>query len=106
MAADPVEDFANQLSERYRLHFDAALDRTRIGVDESRLRRVWETSFLSSHDFADEVAAYAKLPRAGYAELKQASPLVARFSRRFLRQTFAFPYAGPDGTARLAVADP
>ena len=106
MAADPIDDFANQLSERYRLHFDAALDRTRIGADESRLRRVWETSFLSSHDFADEVAAYARLPRVAYSEMKQASPLVAKFSRRFLRQTFAFPFAGPDGRARLAVADP
>jgi len=106
MAADPIEDFANQLSERYRLHFDAALDRSRIGAEESLLRRIWETSFLNSHDFADEVAAFTRLGRVTYAELKQASPLVAKFSRRFLRQTFAFPFSDGDGRAWLAVADP
>jgi len=106
MAADPIEDFANQLSERYRLHFDAALDRSRTGADESRLRRVWETSFLSSHDFADEVAAFARLARASYADLKQGEPLVEKFSRRFLRQTFVFPFADGEGRAWLAVADP
>ena len=106
MAADPIEDFANQLSERYRLHFDAALDRSRTGAEESRLRRVWETSFLNSHDFADEVAAFARLARAGHAELKQGEPLVGKFSRRFLRQTFVFPFADGEGRAWLAVADP
>ena len=106
MAADPIEDFANQLSERYRLHFDAALDRSRTGAEESRLRRVWETSFLSSHDFADEVAGFARLARASYAELKQGEPLVDKFSRRFLRQTFVFPFADGEGRAWLAVADP
>ena len=106
MAADPIEDFASQLSERYRLHFDAALDRSRIGAEESRLRRVWETSFLSSHDFADEVAAFARLPRASYADLQQAEPLVAKFSRRFLRQTLAFPFEDAQGRIWLALADP
>ncbi|MFT4098049.1 MAG: GspE/PulE family protein [Rhodoblastus sp.] len=106
MAADPVDDFARELSERYRLHFDAALDRSRIGADESRLRRVWETSFLSSHDFADEVAAFARLERIAYAQMKAAEPLVSRFSRRFLRQTFAYPFADAGGRMRLAVADP
>jgi general secretion pathway protein E len=106
MAADPIEDFANQLSERYRLHFDAALDRSRTGAEESRLRRVWETSFLNSHDFADEVATFARLARASHAELKQGEPLVGKFSRRFLRQTFVFPFADGEGRAWLAVADP
>ncbi|HMN72278.1 MAG TPA: GspE/PulE family protein [Rhodoblastus sp.] len=106
MAADPVDDFARELSERYRLHFDAALDRSRIGADESRLRRVWETSFLNSHDFADEVAAFARLDRIAYAQMKLAEPLVAKFSRRFLRQTFAYPFADAEGRMWLAVADP
>ncbi len=101
MAADPVDDFARELSERYRLHFDAALDRSRVGGDESRLRRVWETSFLSSHDFADEVAAFARLDRIAYAQMKEAEPLVSSFSRRFLRQTFVFPFADGAGP-RLA----
>ena len=60
---------------------------------------------MSANDFADEVARFYRLPRVTLPQLISASPLVARFSRRFLRETMVFPY-GADGDFRLAVADP
>src|SRR5262249_23323654 len=73
---------------------------------EAKLRDLWEKSELSANDFADEVAQFYELPRLGLPELVAASAAVARFSRRFLRETMVFPYHAPGGGHRLVVADP
>ena len=39
-------------------------------------------------------------------QLIAATPLAAKFSRRFLRETLVFPYQHADGTPRLVLADP
>ena len=70
------------------------------------LRRLWELTDLSANDFADEVARFHSLPRLNLAELMEASALVGRFSRRFLREMVIFPYETADGKFQLAVADP
>jgi general secretion pathway protein E len=70
------------------------------------MRRVWEASELSAGDFAEEVARFYGLTRLTLPELIAATPLIARFSPRFLREMSLFPYEGADGTRRLALADP
>src|SRR5580698_4840209 len=54
------------------------------------LRRLWEASGLSAHEFADEAAAFFKLPRIGLAEILASKSLALRFSRRFLSEASAF----------------
>jgi len=61
---------------------------------------------LSANDFADEVAGFYRLPRASLPQLFAGPALVAKFSRRFLRETLVFPYQAPDGRPRLVLADP
>jgi general secretion pathway protein E len=70
------------------------------------LRRLWEASGLSAHEFADEAAAFFKLPRIGLAEILASKSLATRFSRRFLGEASAFPFETADGGLRLAMADP
>ncbi len=70
------------------------------------LRRLWETSGLSAQEFADETAAFFKLPRIGLAEILASKSLAPRFSRRFLREASAFPFETAEGGLRLAMADP
>src|SRR5204862_7298953 len=45
-------------------------------------------------------------PRLTLPDLIAATPLAAKFSRRFLRETLVFPYQHADGRPRLVVADP
>src|SRR5690242_18210422 len=52
----------------------------------------WEASELSPSDFADEVARLFRLPRIALPDLLAAEPLTRHFSRRFLRETMAFPF--------------
>ena len=70
------------------------------------LRKLWEQSDLPATEFADEVARFYQLPRIHLPQLMAASPLLGQFSRRFLRDTLAFPYRSTDGEIRLAIADP
>jgi general secretion pathway protein E len=73
---------------------------------EQSLRKLWEASELSASDFADEVARFFRLTRTTLPELIAATPLVHRFSRRFLREMTIFPYQSAGGWAMLAIADP
>ena len=70
------------------------------------LRRMWELTDLSANDFADEVAGFYGIPRMHLEQLLEASPLVGRFSRRFLREMMVFPFEVAPGNIHLAVADP
>jgi general secretion pathway protein E len=75
-------------------------------TDDKTLRDLYEASDLSANDFAEEVAAFYRLPRIGLPQLVTAPPLTAKFSRRFLRETLVFPYQGAGGSCRLVLADP
>src|SRR6476619_4297657 len=108
MTTNVLDEFAKYLTER---HINAAallgkLNSTgRRGADKT-LRDLYEASDLSAKDFAEEVAAFYRLPRIALPQLVAAQPLTARFSRRFLRETLVFPYQGAGGSCRLVLADP
>jgi len=102
------EDFAKYLVSKNYIAGDliAKLDLPNSQNAGQTLRRLWELTDLSASDFADEIARFHGMPRLGLAQLMEASPLVGRFSRRFLREMLVFPYATADGRYQLAVADP
>jgi general secretion pathway protein E len=108
MDAEAGADFAGYLLASGHLAGDAggraASAEPRDG--QSALRKLWEQTELSAHEFADEVARFYDLPRSGLPQLMAGAALVKQFSRRFLREMTAFPYRSADGHLRLAVADP
>lgn len=73
---------------------------------EHRPAKLWELADLSANQFADEAARFHGLERVALPEMMSATPLVASFSQRFLRETTVFPHQTSDGRAVLAVADP
>jgi general secretion pathway protein E len=108
MTTSIVDEFVNYLTSR---HFNAAsllakLNSTPRRNGDKTLRDLWEASDLSANDFASEVAAFFRLPRVTLPQLIAATPLTAKFSRRFLRETLVFPYQHADGRPRLVLADP
>jgi general secretion pathway protein E len=107
MANEILAEFARYLLAKYPVPGDlsAKLGSAANGQDEPKLRDLWELTELSANDFADEVARFYRLPRLSLPELLAAQSVVARFSRRFLRETMVFPYQGADGF-RLVLADP
>ena len=108
MTTNIIDEFVNYLSSR---HFNAGNLLSKLNSvprrgGEKTLRDLWEVSDLSANDFAAEVATFYRLPRMLLPELIAAAPLVAKFSRRFLRETLVFPYQHADGRPRLVLADP
>jgi general secretion pathway protein E len=108
MSANIIDEFVEYLSSR---HFGSGnllskLNSTGRRGHEKTLRDLWEVSDLSANDFASEVASFYSLPRLTLPQLIAATPLAAKFSRRFLRETLVFPYQHTDGRPRLVVADP
>src|SRR5882672_1174413 len=106
MAANAVDDFAKYLVSKNYIAggLISKLDLP-SGVGQA-VRRLWELTDLSANDFADEVARFYGVRRISLAELMDAAPLVAQFSRRFLREMTVFPFAAGGGAFGLAVADP
>jgi general secretion pathway protein E len=70
------------------------------------LRQLWETSDISAHDFADEVAAFFQLRRLTLPQLMAANSLTGRFAQRFLREAAIFPFESAKDRFGLAVGDP
>ena len=108
MTTNIIDEFVEYLSSR---HFNAGNLLSKLGASgrrsgEKTLRDLWEVSDLSANDFATEVASFYSLPRATLPQLIAATPLTAKFSRRFLRETLVFPYQHADGKPRLVLADP
>ena len=68
--------------------------------------KIWETTDLSASEFADEAARFYDYERVTLEDMLSATPLVASFSPRFLRETFVFPYQTADHDIVLAIADP
>ena len=105
MSANIIDEFVEYLSSR---HFGAGnllskLNSTGRRGSEKTLRDLWEASDLSANDFAGEVASFYSLPRLTLPQLIAATPLAAKFSRRFLRETLVFPYQHADGRPRLSL---
>ncbi|WP_409187955.1 GspE/PulE family protein [Bradyrhizobium sp. RDM4] len=103
-----ADSFRQHLVEKYALP-----PRTHARVEKSGspaltrlLREFWEATDLSAADFADEVSDYFALPRLSLPQLLTTTPRLEGFSRRFLRESTIFPFAGSNGAFRLAVADP
>src|ERR1043165_8441157 len=108
MTTNVVDEFANYLTERH-INAAALLAKLNSGgrpADDKTLRDLYEASDLSANDFAEEVAAFYRLPRIALPQLVSAQPPTVRFSRRFLPETLVFPYQGAGGRCRLVVADP
>src|SRR4051812_31910997 len=108
MTPNIIDQFVEYLSSR---HFVAGnllskLNSTGRRGGERTLRDLWEVSDLSANDFATEVASFYAMPRVTLPQLIAATPLTAKFSRRFLRETLVFPYQHADGRPRVVLADP
>jgi len=103
-----IPDFAEHLLER------GLIDQTRLtafsftdSLDSgSTLRRLWKSTDLSSHEFANEVAAFFGLRKLTLVELAELRSLADRFTPRFLREASLFPFEMEDGTFALAAGDP
>jgi general secretion pathway protein E len=108
MSVNMSEEFAKYLVSKNYIAGDliSKLELPNAQNAGQTLRRLWELTDLSANDFADEVARFHAIPRMNLAELMEASALVGRFSRRFLREMVVFPYETADGQFQLAVADP
>ncbi len=100
-------EFADHLLGKSHIpeNVDARAD-TLAADGQSELRKLWERAELPANEFADEVAVFYQLPRVHLPQLLSASALVQSFSRRFLRETEAFPYRDERGGLHLAIADP
>src|SRR3984957_10896553 len=113
--ARPERQMASDLSSRFVEYLRQSKHLTTVdgrgdaaGQDGSDRRRakLWELTNLSANEFADEAARFHQLDRVSLQDMIAASPLVASFSQRFLREMVVFPYQSSDGGATLAVADP
>jgi general secretion pathway protein E len=108
MSVNMSEEFAKYLVSKNYIAGDliSKLDLPNAQNSGQTLRRLWELTDLSANDFADEVSKFHVISRMNLAELMEASALVGRFSRRFLREMVVFPFETADGQFHLAVADP
>ena len=105
---DHIADFTDQLLER------GLVDQTKLKAYSSgdtldsnyTLRRLWKSTELSSHEFANEVAAFFGLRKLTLIELSELRSLADRFAPRFLREASIFPFETVDGTFALAAGDP
>ena len=90
--------------------FRSALDRPALARTISAGREnyydLWENSALPGSELADAIAAFHNLPRAQIERIQYQADLFDGLSRRFLRDSWIFPFTGDDGGAALAVADP
>jgi general secretion pathway protein E len=107
MATDLSSQFVEYLRRSRRLAVvDARDGATGKGDSDFGQAKLWELADLPPGEFADEAARFHGLERVTLQDMMTATPLVASFSSRFLREMVVFPYRSADGTTVLAVADP
>src|SRR5215468_3762146 len=107
MATDLSSQFVEYLRRNKRLPaVDARDDKAGQGGSDLRQAKLWELADLSAGEFADEAARFHGLARVTLQDMMSATPLVASFSQRFLRETVVFPFRSTDDRVVLAVADP
>ena len=85
---------------------DARASADRAAPARAALKQIWQSGELSAHDLADEAALAHALPRLQLPDLLAAQAAVARFTPRFLRDKFVFPFVDASGAPHLAVGDP
>ena len=78
----------------------------RSTLQSAALGKLWEVTNLSASEFADEVARFYNYDRVALQDMLSATPLVAAFSERFLRETLVFPYQEAEQGIVLVIADP
>jgi general secretion pathway protein E len=105
MTSDESVRFVEHLHRNNHL-ITAAGDGAEQGGPDRGRSKLWELTNLSAAEFADEAARFHGLERIALQDILSAAPLVASFSRRFLREVMVFPYQSAEGPAALAVADP
>jgi general secretion pathway protein E len=105
MITEASSPFVEHLRQHHHLTKTAG-DNAEPGGADHRQGKLWEMTTLSPADFADEAARFHGLPRITLQDMLAASPLVATFSQRFLREVLVFPHRSGDGHAVLAIADP
>ena len=105
---DDAAGFAGALLERGLI--DQVRFKEFVSIDSfdrhSPLRRLWASTDLSSHEFANEVAAFFGLRKLTLPELAELRSLADRFAARFLRESSMFPFERVDGTFAVAAGDP
>jgi general secretion pathway protein E len=103
-----VPAFTSYLAEKELLDpIKLALFRSDKPLDSnSLLKQLWRSTSLSSHEFANEVAAFFGLRRLTLLQLMEFRSLADRFAPRFLRDASIFPFETRDGTFSLAAGDP
>jgi general secretion pathway protein E len=107
MASDLSSQFVEYLRQSKHLTaVDGGADAAGRNGSEHRRAKLWELADLTASEFADEAARFHGLERVALQEMISATPLVASFSPRFLREMLVFPYQSSDGLATLAIADP
>ncbi len=82
----------------------AALNRN-LSSGRNGYADLWEAGVLSGGELADAVAAFHDLPRAQPDQIEYRADLFDGLSRRFLRDSWIFPFLDR-GELALAVADP
>lgn len=101
-----AESFRQHLIEKYSLPPRARAESSTNPALTRPLLELWEATDLSAAEFADEVSDYFGLDRLGLPQLLTTTPCLDGFSRRFLRESTIFPFRAPNGSFRLAIADP
>lgn len=99
-------EFKQLLSSKYNFALGVNSEAVAAQESENTLRKLWQSTSLSAHDFANEVADFYGLRRVSLAQLLAALPMIEPFSARFLRETTIFPYRTANGDLRLAIGDP
>jgi len=69
-------------------------------------KRLLGASRMTPGEFADLMAKTQVLPRASLDRMRRGTSLAAEFSLPFLHEAGLYPYRAPDGSLRLATADP
>ena len=108
MSLELFHDFSQHLLRKNRLSGSISLALTPSDGEApiANLRQFWESTELSAHEFADEVAEFYGLRRLTLPQLVEAKALTGQFTHRFLRETSIFPFQTAKGGFALAVADP
>jgi general secretion pathway protein E len=110
MSSNQSRRFADHLLNGEHLSRADAADNSEVAAKQNAIGdgpiKLWEAANLPAGDFADEAARFFDLPRITLPDLLTGQSLAKHFSRRFLRETMAFPFRSAADKTCLAVADP
>ncbi|WP_062010792.1 GspE/PulE family protein [Aureimonas sp. AU4] len=67
---------------------------------------VWRNGEVQADALANNLSAHYGLPRLDFETVAGCPSHFGELSRRFLRESYIYPFQGADGTVRVALADP